>query len=112
MLDAASSGDKFITDYFDKDLSANARINAGTGLSVRNVGVNLLVDGSFSFEKPANALTFSYGGTLTESMPITLGSKYSIPFLAEFAYGFNIKPIMQQSIQTEGDKLGIFVSLI
>jgi len=100
IFEALSKGDKFITDFFDKDLMANANFGGGAGFIVSKVGFSMITEGLFEFDKPANSLNMRYGGSLTETFPLTIGSTFSTAMLPEVAFGVNIKPVLRQSVIT------------
>ncbi|MFC1767872.1 hypothetical protein ACFLZ2_04930 [Candidatus Margulisiibacteriota bacterium] len=97
---ALSSGDSFITDYFDKEVVGNATVTGGLGFGINKVGFAVIADGLFEFNKPKDSLNIDYTGALTETFPITIGTNYSLFMLPEVAFGMNIKPIAQQAVVT------------
>lgn len=107
VADALGSGSNFITDNFDKDLSANASVTTGLCFTARKIGFSLLADGFLLFDKPANSLNIDFSGTVNGYAPITVGSTFSTPLLPEVALGVNLKPTAHQSVVTSIKSSGV-----
>jgi hypothetical protein len=101
MTDVMSSGNKFIEKFFGDDISLNASVFGGLGMSVRKVGLSALAMGSMHFKKPAfkapvpSQINLSFNGNVNVDVPLTLGSSISTPGLplAALAVGVNLKSI-------------------
>jgi len=110
LIDAVSSGPDFITNHFGDSYDLSASVNGGLGVSVKKVGISVLIpEGYVSFNKPANALSFSILGSMNAIAPLTLGSSFSTPGLpiASLSVGVNLKAIASATMYTSVTQAGI-----
>jgi hypothetical protein len=109
LITAAENKD-FLSDNFDTNMNINnATATAGFGLSLKNIGVSVLADGTGTLSHNGGSIiSGNANAQVVASMPITLAmaSPTSDKSDSSMAFGLNIKPI-----QLYGGSLGFLLGV-